>query len=199
MRKALFAAVAVTAMTIGASAYAAPKADAGPGDPPPCANTDVQFGLTFASSCTGFYGGNTVQDQVDAEDITYLGLLTPALTGLTVGQDFLTKLTPLSGATNLTFTGFTFYGLTYFGLHAGGGGDRPGVNSSSYYVVDYGAAGGNTLQLNINASSNIAVYSTKDKPFETPVPEPATWGMMILGFGGVGSLIRRRRTSALTA
>jgi hypothetical protein len=26
------------------------------------------------------------------------------------------------------------------------------------------------------------------------VPEPATWAMMILGFGAVGSTIRRRRT-----
>jgi hypothetical protein len=28
----------------------------------------------------------------------------------------------------------------------------------------------------------------------TAVPEPATWAMMILGFGGVGAMIRRRRT-----
>ena len=27
----------------------------------------------------------------------------------------------------------------------------------------------------------------------TPIPEPATWGLMILGFGGVGALLRRRR------
>ena len=27
-----------------------------------------------------------------------------------------------------------------------------------------------------------------------PVPEPATWGMMLLGFGIVGSALRRRRT-----
>ena len=26
------------------------------------------------------------------------------------------------------------------------------------------------------------------------VPEPATWAMMIMGFGGVGALMRRRRT-----
>jgi len=26
-----------------------------------------------------------------------------------------------------------------------------------------------------------------------PVPEPATWAMMIIGFGGVGALMRRRR------
>jgi len=27
------------------------------------------------------------------------------------------------------------------------------------------------------------------------VPEPATWAMMIMGFGGVGSMMRRRRTA----
>ena len=29
------------------------------------------------------------------------------------------------------------------------------------------------------------------------VPEPATWAMMILGFGAGGSMIRRRRVAAL--
>lgn len=28
---------------------------------------------------------------------------------------------------------------------------------------------------------------------DAPVPEPATWGMMILGFGGVGAILRRRQ------
>jgi hypothetical protein len=31
------------------------------------------------------------------------------------------------------------------------------------------------------------------------IPEPATWGMMILGFGGVGALLRRRRESGVFA
>jgi hypothetical protein len=31
------------------------------------------------------------------------------------------------------------------------------------------------------------------------VPEPATWAMMIMGFGAMGSVIRRRRASALAA
>ena len=30
---------------------------------------------------------------------------------------------------------------------------------------------------------------------QAAVPEPATWGMMILGFGGIGALIRRRRAT----
>jgi hypothetical protein len=30
-------------------------------------------------------------------------------------------------------------------------------------------------------------------PIATAVPEPATWGLMILGFGGVGAMVRTRR------
>lgn len=31
------------------------------------------------------------------------------------------------------------------------------------------------------------------------VPEPATWGMMLVGFGGLGAMMRRRRSAVLTA
>jgi len=34
---------------------------------------------------------------------------------------------------------------------------------------------------------------------QASVPEPATWAMMILGFGGVGALLRHRRMSPLAA
>ena len=30
-----------------------------------------------------------------------------------------------------------------------------------------------------------------------PVPEPATWAMMLLGFGGIGMAMRRRRRPVL--
>ena len=47
----------------------------------------------------------------------------------------------------------------------------------------------------------IEFYSTSDA-FEfdrlsAPVPEPATWAMMLMGFFGLGSLIRSRRSQAL--
>jgi hypothetical protein len=30
-------------------------------------------------------------------------------------------------------------------------------------------------------------------------PEPATWGLMLVGFGGLGAMMRRRRSAAVTA
>ena len=48
------------------------------------------------------------------------------------------------------------------------------------YTVNMGSAG--------NVSGNAAFY---------PVPEPATWAMMLLGFGGIGFAMRRRGQQAL--
>ena len=31
------------------------------------------------------------------------------------------------------------------------------------------------------------------------VPEPATWAMMLLGFAGIGSVVRRRKSIAVRA
>ena len=36
-------------------------------------------------------------------------------------------------------------------------------------------------------------FEVDDVAFAQAVPEPATWGMMLLGFGGVGMVLRRRR------
>ncbi len=47
--------------------------------------------------------------------------------------------------------------------------------------------------LNINTQ---AISGTIDAP---AIPEPATWAMLIAGFGLVGSVARRRRTSAVSA
>lgn len=52
--------------------------------------------------------------------------------------------------------------------------------------VDF-AAGNNSLEL-----SDIGAVALL-------VPEPAAWAMMVLGFGGVGGLLRRRRVSMLAA
>ena len=43
-------------------------------------------------------------------------------------------------------------------------------------------------------------YATLDIGSVGGVPEPATWAMMIIGFGGAGAMLRRRRGAlSLTA
>ena len=37
---------------------------------------------------------------------------------------------------------------------------------------------------------------TRRPPLVSPVPEPTTWVMMILGFFGLGAILRKRRVSA---
>jgi hypothetical protein len=38
-----------------------------------------------------------------------------------------------------------------------------------------------------------------DRVGTVAVPEPATWAMMLVGFGGIGAMIRRRRQTLVTA
>lgn len=44
--------------------------------------------------------------------------------------------------------------------------------------------------------SNIVVTQNSVGPLGGAVPEPATWGLMLLGFGGLGAMLRRSRRLA---
>jgi hypothetical protein len=45
---------------------------------------------------------------------------------------------------------------------------------------------------NLNASTGIGFDAQWENP--SAVPEPTSWGLMILGFGGMGAMLRRRRS-----
>lgn len=69
---------------------------------------------------------------------------------------------------------------------------------------DYGDVGYATNGTEVLAGRNsffIPAQFQGDVTFYTPAPEPASWGLMIVGFGAVGASLRanRRRAAALSA
>ena len=70
-------------------------------------------------------------------------------------------------------------------------GNTPYGNVSAFYLWNNAPPG--SIQLtDTQGYSNAVLYRTSGA-----VPEPATWAMMLLGFGAVGMASRRRRTQLL--
>jgi hypothetical protein len=86
------------------------------------------------------------------------------------------RIVDMSTASSLTFahTGSSFV----LGISAGGGGWQGGDDES--WGID-----------------NLSITTSRSDT--RGVPEPATWAMMMLGFGGLGAALRSRRRNALLA
>ena len=72
-----------------------------------------------------------------------------------------------------------------------GGGFGTGSPGGFYYVRvgnsgDGPQSGGSGYRLHVSIDNH---------PLQVAVPEPATWAMMLMGFGGLGALMRRRRAT----
>jgi hypothetical protein len=52
-----------------------------------------------------------------------------------------------------------------------------------------------TQKYTIKATSGAAQRSASPTSLAVAVPEPGTWALMIMGFGGAGAMLRRRRTA----
>lgn len=73
------------------------------------------------------------------------------------------------------------------GRPAGGQGNGDG-GDTAFYRFNAGA-GVDIFNLNFNSGSTVTLFQTGVRA----VPEPGTWAMMLLGFGGIGYSLRRRR------
>lgn len=49
----------------------------------------------------------------------------------------------------------------------------------------------------LGSNAQIADFAPNASSFAAGVPEPSTWALLMLGFGGAGALLRRRRAAAL--
>jgi hypothetical protein len=72
-------------------------------------------------------------------------------------------------------------------------GDRTSPNTNP--LVTFSFTGDNVAYLSFGSTTN--AFEIDNLFVGTAVPEPATWALMLLGFGGIGFAMRRRRKPAL--
>ena len=182
-----------------------------------------------ANAQAPFAGNGFFQGQTFTGSFVYDNDLLPGNTGLFTNVDFASfpdiAQIPPATAFQLNFGPLTFdladasfaaiqynpsgafNGFAYFSDFSFLGGDyQLQIQGGSLQVVAVtnGVPGFHGL---INGYVNIGDANvTGATPYTPPpvgpgpgVPEPATWGLMILGFGGIGAALRRRRTATAFA
>jgi hypothetical protein len=190
MMKSWKFAAAVLAVALGASGAAQAAL-------PLCTNGDIS---PTASVCAGFFAGNLIDNSpadVAAQKADLLAAFGFVWDGSTVAEP---DLPSLSGTT-VNFDGL-LYGETIVGMHFGKGNvahGGVGAEATVFYEFDAGTTGLDLFAITHYVTlSNARVYSTGTAPPPPPppppgVPEPAVWGLMLLGFGGVGTMLRSKR------
>jgi len=168
-----------------ALAGAAACALAGPAFATACALTDIS---PTALACSGGYSGNLLSGSPADILAQKAGLAAIGFTWDGTGFGTLPKLSPLLGATNIDFAGL-LHGITYVGIHVGGG---AGGGQTTFYKFDAGSSL-DAFTLHLAASSGAVLYLTD--PGTPSVPEPASWALMLGGFGLVGGALRSHRRS----
>lgn len=132
----------------------------------------------FSSACTPFFqnsadatlAAQALLDQVFVDTLSGSFDSNPGLTLFCSGMTYCLMAVPYTGAPSVDTEG-AFNTATIDSVSY-----TPWVYNGSPYIVPL----------------NVAVFSPS-------VPEPATWMMMLLGFGGIAASVRARRSKAVRA
>lgn len=172
-----------------------------------CALTDI--GLQSASACRGWYEGNfNSNSPADrADQAAALNSLLGVATYTQANISWIDSLGSLSG--NSVNFAPALFGQTVVSFHVGGanGAKKKGLGgvgyeSTAFYLFDAGnfVGGLDAITFNRPGLSNARLYFTGQFVEQPPaVPEPATWLMMIAGFGLIGGAMRRRKPTTAIA
>jgi hypothetical protein len=171
MKKLAFGLAAIGAVSLATPAFAAVV-------PTSCTTTTTPAYTSCVGDFTGQILDNGAPDQQTLQDA--LSALGVSYTQGTFGS--YTTYDNLNGQTDLSSLLGLLTGTQVIGVHYGGG---AGGGITDIYKIDFGT--GSYLSLNLTTSSSLTIFSQT-----APVPEPATWAMMLLGFSAIGFALRRR-------
>jgi hypothetical protein len=152
--------------------------------------------IEFAPSSGGVTGGFSFKVEADNEGPGFVATYQFDNTFFNPAAGSATLIFDVSAAgADLVFTGATL---------AGGAGNlvinNAGNPLSTVYVFNAPIPlGMNTLTFTGNLANGASSSTASGTLSLAPVPEPTTWALMILGFGAVGSAMRRRASKVQSA
>lgn len=164
-----------------------------------------QLGLSSGVTPVATLAGGTVftSDQPNADDPQgFLGTFLAA--GPTPGQPAtLTFIQPTSFLSFLWGSPDTYNVLTINGTQTFTAASLgfPVLNGAQNFAQYVGFTGTNGTLINTVSFSNIPsqdAFEAANFSVTAAVPEPATWAMMLVGFGGIGFAMRRRKSKVTT-
>ena len=186
MRKFIYAAVGAAALATASMASAA-------------VTVTSSTNLTDPNPCCGAAPGNTAVSTIDGTTTITFGL-NPTGNSFTSAFTFMTN--EVAGFYNI-LVGTSTDGTVFNNVTVTGGGTTttfapppatviqrfniPLLANTAYTL----SIGGTSTNSAAAMSGNITIHQVN------AVPEPATWAMMLLGFGAVGMVLRRRRRPVL--
>ena len=219
MRKLTIALLAASAFALGSPAFAAVDINGVTITQPVSGTPDSAqiYGITNATGSTTQYG--TEPSNGGLANVTFTGN-----TQFTIANGFAQLISGSSTLTSLTINPDALFSdmKIAFSLTGQGNFDSPvtisyllsdGTTTNTLFNLVNGTGGNGNFEIGITGGlfDSVTLTSTeghgfgavKQVSFEPvrvgAVPEPATWAMMLLGFGGMGVAMRRRRRTQVLA
>lgn len=146
-----------------------------PGTPGVLSSYGAGTGVFAGITCSNPAGCGTIQD----------------IASLVVGAQTINNFVILTGGTNVNPIMFTLLGIDAIGR-----GTPDVLTFSGSGTINYSGFDPTPGSFIFTAQGG-TITSFSATTLARAVPEPATWGMMLLGFAGIGFAMRRRRQPAL--